>query len=79
MLRKRTQPEPVYLKIAQDHRWDCGGEEVVRQLQSDFRNKCYLCEQTLLTSLEIEHFQPHMGRIELIYDWNNLFFACEHL
>jgi len=75
---KRTFPEPPGLQQARENNLDCGQDNVLQQLQSDFRNKCYLCEQLAITSLEIEHFQPHKGDLELKYDWNNLFFACRH-
>jgi 5-methylcytosine-specific restriction endonuclease McrA len=75
---KKSQPEPAYLNEARLHKLDCGGEEVIRMLKSDFRNKCYLCEQKEITSLEVEHLKPHKGDKTLLYDWNNLFFSCRH-
>jgi hypothetical protein len=53
-------------------------EDVLLRLQSDFFNKCYLCEDKELTSINVEHFAPHRGNKALKFDWNNLFFACFH-
>jgi uncharacterized protein (TIGR02646 family) len=53
-------------------------EDVLAQLQNDFHNKCYLCEQKEPTSINIEHFAPHRNDKDLKFDWNNLFFACFH-
>lgn len=44
----------------------------------DFKNKCYLCEQDELASINIEHRIPHCGDADLKFDWNNLFLACPH-
>jgi uncharacterized protein (TIGR02646 family) len=52
--------------------------EVLEQLKQDFRNKCYICEQKEPLSIEIEHFRPHKGDVDLKFDWNNLFWSCRH-
>ena len=31
-----------------------------------------------IRKIEIEHFVPHQGDIDLKFDWLNLFFACGH-
>ena len=31
-----------------------------------------------LTCINVEHFEPHRGNLDLKYDWNNLFLACYH-
>lgn len=51
--------------------------DVVEQLRIDFCNKCYICEQRS-TSFNVEHFVPHRGDVDLKFDWNNLFLACNH-
>ncbi len=51
---------------------------VYEQIKSDFHGKCYLCEDNEITSIQIEHFEPHKGEIDKKYDWNNLFFSCGH-
>jgi uncharacterized protein (TIGR02646 family) len=54
------------------------GEDVLRQLKTDFKNKCYLCEMKEPTSINVEHFIPHKNDINLYFDWNNLYWACVH-
>lgn len=52
-------------------------EDVIEQLEKDFKKKCYLCE-TKATSFEVEHLKSHKGNIELKFDWDNLFLSCRH-
>lgn len=54
------------------------GQDVLKQLKSDFYNKCYICEAKDLTCLNVEHFIPHKKNTDLKFDWNNLFLACVH-
>ena len=56
-------------------RYDIPG--VRTQLADDFFEKCYICSSES-TSMRIEHFRPHQGNRDLMFDWNNLFYACEH-
>ena len=53
-------------------------QNVLARLQADFKNKCYLCEQKAPTTINIEHFIPHQGNLDLKFDWLNLFYACGH-
>ena len=53
-------------------------EEVIKQIDSDFYSKCYICEQKKPTTINVEHFIPHKDNIDLKFDWNNLFYACGH-
>jgi hypothetical protein len=53
-------------------------EEVLIRLHADFHNKCYICEDCGITSINVEHFLPHEGDRDKMFDWNNLFFACGH-
>ena len=53
-------------------------EDVVLALYEDSHNKCYLCEDTLLTTINVEHFHEHGGDKDLKFDWNNLHYACGH-
>ncbi len=62
------------LKVSGDYK--CG--EVIPTLKKDFYNKCYLCEEKAPSSINVEHFKPHKGDINLKYDWSNLFYACSH-
>ncbi len=75
----KSQPAPDCLaleKLKKSGDYNCPG--VAAQLQKDFKNKCYLCEQKSPTSINIEHFMPHCGNPDLKFDWNNLFFSCAH-
>jgi hypothetical protein len=77
---EKSQPEPPSLAV---EKLKPNGTyrtlEVIERLIHDFKNKCYLCEQKNPTSINIEHFIPHLGRnIDLKFDWNNLFWACVH-
>ncbi len=56
--------------------YNCG--EVLTRLKTDFHNKCYLCEDKGLTTINTEHFVPHQGDIDLAFDWENLFSVCGH-
>lgn len=51
---------------------------VYDQIKADFHEKCYLCENNELTSIQIEHFEPHKNDLAKKYDWNNLFYSCGH-
>lgn len=54
-------------------------DDVVRQLTTDFKNKCYICELKP-SDIEVEHLLPHQGgsNRNLMFDWNNLFLSCRH-
>lgn len=52
--------------------------EVYEQIKADFHGKCYLCEDNELTSIQIEHFEPHRHNLSKKYDWKNLFYSCGH-
>lgn len=76
----KSQPAPSCLateKLKKSGTYRCG--DVHTRLQNDFHNKCYICEEKDISSINIEHFRPHEGKnIDLKFDWNNLFFACAH-
>ncbi len=76
---QKSQPAPDCLaneKVKTSGSYRCGN--VVSRLKEDFKNKCYICEEKEISSINIEHFIPHQGNRNLIFDWNNLFFACGH-
>ena len=52
--------------------------DVMDMLQSDFKNKCYLCEYKAPIGIDVDHFIPHQGNRDLEFDWNNLFLSCKH-
>ncbi len=51
---------------------------VYEQIKTDFYEKCYLCEDNEVTSIQIEHFEPHKNDMTKKYDWNNIFYSCGH-
>lgn len=76
---ERNEPAPLCLAIEkqkENGNYRCG--DVVARLQRIFLNKCYICEFKAPPSINVEHFLPHKGDRELMFDWNNLFFACDH-
>lgn len=75
----KSQPAPNCLESEKRKKsgdYKCGN--VLERLKNDFKNKCYLCEDKGIRKIEIEHFAPHQGDIDLKFDWHNLFFACGH-
>jgi hypothetical protein len=52
-------------------------EPVILQIKKDFFNKCYLCDSKP-QSINIEHFLPHKGNLDLKFSWENLFWSCSH-
>jgi uncharacterized protein (TIGR02646 family) len=75
----KSQPAPACLaeeKLKASGNYNSG--DVLQRLQTDFKNKCYICEEKEISSINIEHFVPHKGDKDLKFDWNNLFFACGH-
>jgi len=75
----RSQPEPKCLEIEKskkDGSYAC--DDVELRLKNDFHNKCYLCEEKEISTINIEHFKPHKGNKDLKFDWNNLFWSCGH-
>ena len=75
----KSQPSPPCLLIEKTKiNGDYKCEGVLNKLVDDFHNKCYICEEKGLSTINVEHFKPHKGDIELKFDWNNLFLACGH-
>lgn len=77
----KSQPAPECLEseknIPSSKDYRCG--DVVARLKFDSHNKCYLCEEKYISSINVEHFVPHKGKNrDLMFDWNNLFFVCVH-
>jgi hypothetical protein len=52
--------------------------EVLEQLIMDFKNKCYICENNEIISMNVEHIVAHRKDPDLKFDWDNLFLACSH-
>ena len=79
---KGTPSPEVLEKLAEEKSKSNGTyniPEVVHALKEEFHDKCYICEQKNIKSINIEHFKPHKGsNKELMFDWNNLYYACGH-
>jgi hypothetical protein len=68
----RTQPPPLSLALQRDY----AAEDVLKELQKIFHNKCYLCEVKDPTSLNVEHFDSHKNDRKKMFDWGNLYYVC---
>lgn len=53
-------------------------EVIVDVLKEVFFDKCYICEDNMSTSFNIEHFKPHKGNVDLKFSWDNLYYSCGH-
>lgn len=73
-----TVPASLAVEKAKGTSGSQRGEDVVRQLKTDFHDKCYICELKGLQDPQIEYLKPHKGNIDLKFDWNNLFWSCSH-
>ncbi len=71
---EKSEPAPTSLAAHTSYR----ESDVIERLRADFKNKCYLCETTYPTSLNVEHFRPHRGDVDLKFNWHNLFYSCAH-
>ena len=78
---ERSYPAPLSLAAEEERGGvDYRGEDVIRQLVSDFHGKCYLCEIDKLQSVQVEHLRPHHDKSDRarLLDWDNLFLCCGH-
>ena len=79
---KETPSEEVLRRLEEEKNKNNGTyniPEVVNALKEEFHDKCYICEQKHIKSINIEHFKPHKGtNKELMFSWNNLYYACGH-
>jgi uncharacterized protein (TIGR02646 family) len=76
---EKSQPAPACLdteKTKASGDYKCG--EVLETIKTDFKNKCYICEFKEPTTINVEHFRPHKGDVDLKFNWNNLFWSCGH-
>ncbi|WP_402719106.1 HNH endonuclease [Janthinobacterium rivuli] len=69
---QRTNPAPASLADKKSY----SGSDVMDALAAMFHNKCYLCETSNPTSLNVEHFDPQVAGEDRTYDWDNLFYSC---
>jgi uncharacterized protein (TIGR02646 family) len=76
---QKSQPAPNCLELEKAKaNGDYKCDNVLNRIKNDFKNKCYLCEYKEPTSINVEHFVPHEGNLDLKFDWNNLFWSCSH-
>lgn len=78
---KRSFPAPESLAVeAKKVSGSYKEEDVVKRLERDFHNKCYICELSNLQDPQVEHLLPHKnGKYpERKFDWENLFWSCGH-
>lgn len=79
----KSRPPSDLLEKLQEEKKKSSGKynipEVIEALKNEFNDKCYICEQKNIKSINIEHFKPHKGSDrELMFDWNNLYYACSN-
>lgn len=53
-------------------------EDVIIQLKSDQHGKCYLCERTMVTDFQVEHYMSRTNYPALKFAWKNLFWGCSY-
>lgn len=76
---EKSQPAPECLAIEKAKaNGDYKCANVLDLLKSNFYNKCYICESKEPVTINVEHFRPHRGDKDLLFDWNNLFWSCGH-
>ena len=76
---EKSQPSPDCLeteKAKTNGDYKCAN--VLERIKDDFKNKCYICEYKEPVAINVEHFRPHEGDVNLKFDWNNLFWSCSH-
>jgi len=76
---KKSQPAPDCLDIEKNKTsgdYKCG--DVLDRIKDDFHNKCYICENSQPHTINVEHFRPHKGDVDLKFSWSNLFWSCAH-
>ncbi|WP_417798038.1 HNH endonuclease [Terasakiella pusilla] len=69
----RNEPAPA--SLSGKRKYD--SEDVLTALRKVFHKKCYICETSEPSGVNVEHFIPHRGDEGLKYDWGNLYFSCD--
>jgi 5-methylcytosine-specific restriction endonuclease McrA len=60
------------------HRTSWADQDVLDALHRDFLGKCYLCESPVRPAeFEVDHRKPRAKFDELIFEWTNLYPACD--
>ena len=73
-INKKPLPNGVTITNERDYR----GGIVYKMLEDDQHRKCYICEDSVHTSPNVEHLIPHGGDSTLKFSWHNLFLSCNH-
>ena len=73
-INKRPLPSGVTITNEKDYR----SGVVFQMLIEDCNKKCYICEDSVHTSPNVEHRVSHKDDPALKYDWNNLLLSCGH-
>ena len=76
---EKSQPAPDCLAVERakaNGDYKCG--DVLNRIKTDFKNKCYICEYKEPETINVEHFRPHEGDLDLKFSWENLFWSCSH-
>ncbi|MDQ0884909.1 HNH endonuclease [Peribacillus sp. V2I11] len=77
---KKSMPAPPSLEVEKNKASSTNYrlQDVITRIKTDFKNKCYLCEYKEPTTINVEHFIPHRNNRDLMFKWDNLFYACGH-
>jgi hypothetical protein len=78
IIKSTTVPLSLAIEKAKKSSENYRSEDVIFSIRDDFYNKCYLCEDYAPSTINVEHFVPHRGNRDLMFDWLNLFYACGH-
>jgi 5-methylcytosine-specific restriction endonuclease McrA len=78
IFKSTTVPPSLAIEKAKKSSENYRSDDVMQQLRVDFHNKCYLCQDYAPSTINVEHFVPHRGDRDLLFDWFNLFYACGH-
>ena len=54
------------------------GQDVQRQLFADQHDKCYLCEEKVVTNYHIDHLLSQAQHPDKTTDWSNLLLTCSY-
>ena len=76
---KITRAKSVLKDEKQKASGDYNRPEVIDALKIVFNSKCYICENKIISSYNIEHLRPHRNTdLNLKFSWDNLFLSCAH-
>jgi uncharacterized protein (TIGR02646 family) len=69
---KKSISAPSALQTSYNH------QDVCKQLLKDQNDKCYICEQRVVTDYQVDHLQSKHHYPALKQEWSNLFIACSY-